>query len=130
MARRLSGIIVVGVFSVLTSLAVGVAPALATLYDLNLNNLGIAGSIGTVTTSLVGSSINVSVAMKPGFDMFGNTLTFGFNQVATEGALTISTLTPGYAVGCANCSPLVQYSTFGRFENNITDGVGAATSTC
>jgi hypothetical protein len=63
-----------------------------TVYDLNLNNFGQAGSLGTITTHLItvgpdAGCILVSVSLTPGYVLHGNDA-IGFNTTFT--GITIS----------------------------------------
>ncbi len=65
-----------------------IAPmASATSFNLTSNNLGISGSIGTVTTTLVAGGIQVSITMNSGFTLLTEGGHLGFT---TANGLTLS----------------------------------------
>src|SRR6185436_3505016 len=78
--------------AIFTVIALGsVATAKAdTVYNLTFNNFGQGGSLGTITTSLVGGHIHVVVAITPGYVLHsGDAL--GFNASGFAG-ITITNI--------------------------------------
>src|SRR5207245_94653 len=66
--------------------------ASADTFNLTSNNLGISGSIGTVTTSLVAGGIQVSISMNSGYTLLTEGGHLGFN---TANGLTLTSSSLG-----------------------------------
>ena len=95
-------------------------PALADSASLNITipNSQLAAQypngtvFGTINLNLNGSGgIDVSIAMAPGFGIFGQGGAFGFNVVGSTAGLTITGLSSGFSQGAAG-----QMDGFGNFQ--------------
>lgn len=80
----------------LALLLFGLAPdAKADAYVLNTTNFGQPGSnFGTITTTLVGNTIQVNVTLAAGYVIHGQGL--GFNVVGSQAGVAISDISPGF----------------------------------
>ena len=90
---------------------------------INVPNSGLSGSPGpyaTVTYTLNGSNIDVTVTMFPGFAAFGtgdaNNGIFGFNIVGSTAGLNITNLPAGFAFNPAGG----QMDGFGNFDVTLS----------
>ena len=70
-----------------------------TVYSLTFNNFGQAGSLGTITTSVVGGHIHVDVQLTAGYVLHGNDA-LGFNVASGFSGISISNIsTSEFTVG-------------------------------
>ncbi len=114
----------------LAILTMAAAPALMAdtiTYDLNINNVGFAGSIGTVKLDLIGGGIQFTVDLVPNSSIIQQG--FGFNGFSNpaDGGPTISLvggLPAGYALansGVAETGNSADmFGPYGRFEYQIS----------
>lgn len=100
------------------------AAANADVAIINTPNAGLSGTPGpyaTVTYTLVGNTINVSVTMNAGFAAFGdgngNNGLFGFNVVGSTTGLSISSPSPGFLTLNAGGGTM---DGFGNFDATIS----------
>jgi hypothetical protein len=113
-------------------LAMGVSARADTAsFTIDVPNSGLSGTPGpyaTVTLTLNGSAIDVTVTMDSTFNMFGNGQgggAFGFNVVGSEAGLAVTGLTPnGGYTGAGLVADLGggQMDGFGSFDVTIQDG--------
>ncbi len=96
---------------VLTAVIVPVASANSV--SLTNNNLGISGSLGTVTWNQSGANVNVTFAMNPGYAILLNGGDLGF--LTTGGLVLSSSSLTNFSINGLNTS-LKQNSTIGSFS--------------
>lgn len=105
-------------------------------FDLSANNLGVSGSVGTVTVSDVAGGVQVSIDMNAGFSLKlnGGDIAFNLSDGATPGMITFTSIDFGTG---AIASPTIStggvssknISMFGTFNFDITN-LKCAKATC
>jgi PEP-CTERM motif len=79
--------------TLLATIALGsAAVAKADVYQITTSNFAGNQNFGTITTTLVGTSIQVQVALTPGFVLHGSGV--GFNVVDPDGTVSVSGISP------------------------------------
>jgi hypothetical protein len=78
----------VSILAIVALAALAMVPsASADSFDLTTNNIGLSGVLGTVTTTQIGSNVNVSIQMSPGYAFLVNGGNLGFT---TGGGLVLT----------------------------------------
>lgn len=99
------------------------AEAKADTYVLNTTNFGQPGAnFGTITTTLVGNTIEVNVTLAAGYVIHGQGV--GFNVVGSQAGVAISGITPGSFFSVGGSGNLDGYGNF----NFSVAGVNTATA--
>jgi len=97
--------------------------ARADVYTLTNSNFAGNGNFGTVTTTLVGNTIQVNVTLTAGY-VFHSTGAFGFNVVDPDAGVSISAISPNSIFSAGGTG--VQYDGFGNFEFGLNSNQSAA----
>ena len=130
-----------GMAGVAFLLAVACAPranASPVTYTLSMNNIGVSGTIGTVTVTDVSGGVQVSIAMNSGFSikLNGGDIAFNLGTSATDtpGAISFDSITfgsttitsPNISTGSVSSKNISQ---FGVFDFDIPNLMCAGTGT-
>ena len=94
----------------LLGLLISAAAVHADTYTIGTSNFTGNGNFGTVTTTLVGNTIQVDVPLAPGFVI--HSAGVGFNVVNPDAGVAMSDFSPHYSAGSTNRS----FDGFGKFE--------------
>lgn len=94
----------------LLALTFAASLALADTYAIHSSNFAGSGNFGTVTTTLVGSSIQVDVALAPGYIL--HTAGVGFNVVDPDAGVAESAFSAHFSTGATASA----FDGFGKFE--------------
>jgi hypothetical protein len=116
----------VSILAIVALAALAMVPsASADSFDLTTNNIGLSGVLGTVTTTQIGSNVNVSIQMSPGFAFLVNGGNLGFTTtgglVLTGTSLTDFSLT-GMSSSLKNNTTVGGFTFDYLFQTSVSGG--------